>query len=79
MKNGSAVDAAVASLFCAGAVNIHSTGIGGGGFMVVYKRANKSAEVLDYRETAPMKSSERMYLRNGTSSVLGKLRTFKVS
>eukprot|EP00794_Sanderia_malayensis_P013928 gene13928-15380_t len=70
---GSAVDAAVASSFCTGVVNLHSTGIGGGGFMVIYSRSNKKSEIYNYRETAPANASERMYLQNGTSSTLGGL------
>ena len=34
--NGSAVDAAVATLFCLGVHDMHSGGIGGGFHMVVY-------------------------------------------
>ncbi|KAK3723324.1 hypothetical protein QZH41_014394, partial [Actinostola sp. cb2023] len=52
-KNGSAVDAAVAVMLCVGIMNMHSSGIGGGGFMLVYKRGSKSAEVIDFREEAP--------------------------
>ena len=52
-QHGSAVDSLIASLICVGAVNLHSTGIGGGGFMVVYNRKQKKAEIFDYRETGP--------------------------
>ncbi|XP_065055046.1 glutathione hydrolase 1 proenzyme-like [Rhopilema esculentum] len=52
-QHGSAVDSLIASLICVGAVNLHSTGIGGGGFMVVYNRKEKKAETFDYRETGP--------------------------
>jgi len=34
--NGSAVDAAIATLFCLGVHDMHSGGIGGGFHMVVY-------------------------------------------
>lgn len=54
-KTGStAVDAAIASLLCVGIVNMHSTGIGGGGVMVHYKNSTKRVTVIDFRETAPM-------------------------
>lgn len=56
---GSAVDAAVASVLCIGVVNSHSSGIGGGGFMVVYN--GTAVETIDFREMAPAAATERMY------------------
>ena len=56
-KNGTAVDSAVAAMFCIGVYNMHSAGIGGGGFMVVYKKSTKFVEVIDFREEAPGKAS----------------------
>ncbi|XP_055331691.1 glutathione hydrolase 1 proenzyme-like [Paramacrobiotus metropolitanus] len=50
---GSAVDAAIAAAFCIQVVNPQSSGIGGGGFMLVYDHRNKSAWYLDFRETGP--------------------------
>ena len=73
-KNGSAVDAAIASLLCVGVVNFHSTGIGGGGFMVYYNATSKTATTLDYRETAPGRANSSMYESFGpdeTASLFG--------
>ncbi|KAK3918648.1 Glutathione hydrolase 7 [Frankliniella fusca] len=57
-KGGNAVDAAVATTFCMGVVNPHITGLGGGGFMLVYDhRRREVLESLDFRETAPLSQS----------------------
>ena len=64
-KGGSAVDAAISSLLCVGLVNLHSTGIGGGGFMLVYEAATKQAHALDYREVAPLAATYDMYKNEG--------------
>ena len=60
-KNGSAVDSAIATILCVGVINMHSTGIGGGGFMLVYNRSGQVAEVFDFRETAPARATEDMF------------------
>lgn len=49
---GNAVDAAVATVFAVGVTAQESCGIGGGGFLL-YRGANGTAAVLDFRETAP--------------------------
>ena len=56
---GGAVDAAVAATLCIGVVNSHSSGIGGGGFMVIYN--GTQAETIDFREMAPADSEELMF------------------
>ena len=52
-KGGSAVDAAIAAMFCLGVIHMHSSGVGGGGVMLVYNRVAKKASIIDFRETAP--------------------------
>lgn len=77
-KNGSAVDAAVAALFCNGVVNMQSMGIGGGFTMTVYHRATKSAYVLDARETAPSSATKKMYPLNSELSKNGRFNKNKI-
>ena len=60
-QGGSAVDAAISSLLCVGVVNLHSTGIGGGGFMLFYEAASKELFALDYREVAPLSAQYDLY------------------
>lgn len=70
-KNGTAVDSAVAAMFCIGVYNMHSAGVGGGGFMVVYKKSTKFVEVIDFREEAPGKANRTMYVGGAMSSRYG--------
>ena len=71
-KRGSAVDAAIATTLCVGVINMHSTGIGGGGFMMVYDSKKRSAELIDFRETAPERSTVDMFKGNQLNGIQGK-------
>ena len=53
-KGGSAVDAAIAAMFCLGVINMHSSGVGGSGVMLVYNRYAKRARLIDFKGTAPL-------------------------
>ena len=68
---GSAVDAAIASLLCVGVINLQSTGIGGGGFMMYYNATAKTTSFIDYREVAPKNATSDMYNGNPKASLLG--------
>lgn len=62
------MDAAVASLFCTGVVNLHSTGIGGGGFLINYNRQSRVAHAYNFREVAPLGASERMFVNESSTT-----------
>lgn len=57
-QGGHAVDAAVATALCLGVVFSASSGIGGGGFMVVRSSSTSQAQAFDMRETAPLAASQ---------------------
>ena len=58
---GNAVDAAVAVQFALAVVYPGAGNIGGGGFMV-YRDTNGKSSTLDYREKAPGRATQTMYL-----------------
>lgn len=62
---GNAIDAAVAAAFALGVVEPQSSGLGGGGFAVLYTVRDKKVHVLDFREQAPAKATPEMYLEQG--------------
>lgn len=63
-QGGNAVDAAVAVQFALAVTLPRAGNIGGGGFMVLHMQ-DGTTTALDYREQAPLKASENMYIRDG--------------
>lgn len=72
LKGGHAVDAAIGSMLCVGVINLHSTGIGGGGFMMIYDPFKKKAEMVDFRETAPMQANRDLFQGDAKKGIEGK-------
>jgi len=61
-RGGNLVDAAVAISFALSVERPQSTGLGGGGFMLLALPGWSSPIALDFREEAPMKAHEKMFL-----------------
>jgi len=59
---GNAVDAAIAVSLALAVTRPESTGLGGGGFMIV-RRADGALTALDYRERAPASATPDMFTR----------------
>ncbi|MGZ3441565.1 MAG: gamma-glutamyltransferase, partial [Polyangia bacterium] len=64
-KGGNAVDGAVAAALALGVTQPESSGLGGGGFALVWSAKDKKARVLDFRETAPAAASRDMFVVDG--------------
>jgi gamma-glutamyltranspeptidase/glutathione hydrolase len=62
---GNAVDAAVAAAFALSVVQNESSGIGGGGFALVWMAKEQRLTVLDFREVAPAAATPDMFLVDG--------------
>ena len=68
-RGGNAVDAAIVTILCMGLYSPQYSGLGGGGFMVVFNKSLQ--ETIDFREVAPRAASQNMYESGGSSTVGG--------
>ena len=70
-KGGNAIDAAVAAGFALGVVEPNSSGLGGGGFMLIRIAKTGETVFIDFRERAPQKASPEMWIVDADGKVVG--------
>lgn len=61
-EGGNIIDAFVAASFAISVERPHSTGLGGGGFLIYFSKKDNKVYAFDFREIAPLRSSKNMYL-----------------
>uniref|UniRef100_A0AC35FV63 Uncharacterized protein n=1 Tax=Panagrolaimus sp. PS1159 TaxID=55785 RepID=A0AC35FV63_9BILA len=83
LKGGNAIDAGIATSFCIGGLNGHSSGIGGGFLATIYDSKIKKCVTIDARETAPLATNENTFYNNpkdafiGYKSIAKKIKSYK--
>ncbi len=60
---GNAFDAAIATSFALAVARPHSTGLGGGGFLLAYVAEQQDCTALDFRESAPAAATRDRYIK----------------
>ncbi len=71
-SGGNAVDAAVAAGFALGVCEPSTSGLGGGGFMLIKTKDNENPVVIDFRESAPINSNEDIWNYDENGKVVNK-------
>jgi gamma-glutamyltranspeptidase / glutathione hydrolase len=61
-QGGNIIDAFVAASFAISVERPHSTGLGGGGFLLYYSQIDNKVYAFDFREMAPLAAKANMYL-----------------
>src|SRR4029453_3641926 len=63
-RAGNAAEAPIATALALSGGDQAASGLGGGGFMVIYRAGDKKAFALDFRETAPQASRRELYVKD---------------
>lgn len=71
-SGGNAIDAAVAVGFALGVCEPSTSGIGGGGFMMIRDKRLREPIVIDFRENAPRNASEDMWEFDEDGNILNR-------
>lgn len=71
-QGGNIIDAVVAASFTVSVERPQSSGIGGGGFMLFHEAKTGKTFAIDFRERAPLKATENMYLGKDGKAETGK-------
>lgn len=61
-QGGNIIDAFVAASFAISVERPHSTGLGGGGFLLYFSKSENKVYAFDFREVAPLLATSNMYL-----------------
>jgi gamma-glutamyltranspeptidase/glutathione hydrolase len=69
-KGGNAIDAAVATAQTLGVAVPAFSGIGGGGFALIWLANEQKPVFIDYRERAPSSASQNMFRVTGSGKVI---------
>lgn len=67
-KGGNVVDAAAGVGFALSVLRPASSGLGGGGFMLIWDAKEQRCIVLDYRERAPLRATAEMFVEESKKS-----------
>jgi gamma-glutamyltranspeptidase/glutathione hydrolase len=70
-EGGNAIDAAAATALALGVVTPAFCGTGGGGFALIWLASEQKSIFLDYRERAPLQSTEDMFKLTSHGNVAG--------